>query len=560
MDILGLSDLPFLPSIVTRCEIPEDLASVQTIDWDAEVPPIEVGLEPDAIDHMWGAALRWYRSGIHPAISVCIRVRGQVVLKRAIGYSHGGGPGDPEGTPKVRATPETPFNVFSASKPMAAMVIHLLDQRHQLHLDDPVCEYIPEFAQHGKEWVTIRHVLTHRAGIPVIPEAALDLTYLEDFHNKEAIKLLCEARPTSRAGGRLAYHAVTGGFILGEIVRRITGKNIRAVVDEEFCQRFGWRWMNFGVKKRDVDKVASSYFTGFPLVTPIRSIVHGMLGVDFVEAVELSNDPRYLMGVLPAANLIATADEMSQFYQMLLDGGTYGGKRLFEARTVWRAISEQSYGELDFTLGVPLRYGMGFMLGGEYLSLYGFGTNHAFGHLGLTNIIAWADPVRHVSACIMTSGKPVLYPEMHRAFGLAYAIAAACPKDDEVAPRPREEPRPRPRRKRAASTAETGGATVEAAAVTTPSKRSKPSQKKRAAKTTAPAKAAGVAKAAKPSKARTKNAVKATKPAKAPKAAKQPKSAKGAKPATGTGPAKATAKNSVNEAAKPRRKKKRAKR
>ena len=253
---------------------------------------------------------------------------------------------------------------------------------------------------------SIRHVLTHRAGIPVIPEAALDLSYLEDINCKEAVRLLCDARPTSRAGGRLAYHAVTGGFILGEICRRVTGKNIRTVVDEEFCKPLGWRWMNYGVKRRDVDKVASSYVTGFPLVTPVRQVVQGMLGIDFAEAVELSNDPRYLMGVLPAANLMATADELCEFYQMLLQGGELRGKRVLDARTVWRATSEQSYGELDFTLGVPLRYGMGFMLGGDYLSLYGFDTRHAFGHLGLTNIISWADPIRHLSAAVMTSYTP----------------------------------------------------------------------------------------------------------------------------------------------------------
>ncbi|MFN2426662.1 MAG: serine hydrolase domain-containing protein [Candidatus Binatia bacterium] len=449
MDILGFSDLPFLPSIVTRADVPEDIASVQTVDAKAEVGPLHVGLEPDAVDDIWAAALRWYRTGIHPAISICVRVRGQVVLRRSIGYAHGGGPSDPLGTPKVKVTPETPFNVFSASKPMAAMVIHLLDQRHLLHLDDRVCEYIPEFCDHGKEWVTIRHVLTHRAGIPVIPDAALDLSYLEDIDNQEAIRLLCEARPTSRAGGRLAYHAVTGGFLIGEIVRRVTGKNIRQVVDEELCKPFGWRWMNFGVKRRDVDKVASSYFTGLPLMQPVGSIVQRMLGIDFVEAVELSNDPRYLMGVLPAANLIATADELCEFYQMLLEGGALGGKRVFDARTVWRATSEQSYGELDFTLGVPLRYGMGFMLGGEWLSLYGFDSQHAFGHLGLTNIVAWADPQRHLSAAIMTSGKPVFYPEMHRGLGLIYTIASACPKDFDVPPRPRVEPRPRTQREAA---------------------------------------------------------------------------------------------------------------
>lgn len=456
MDTLGLSDLmnlPFLPSIVTRAEVPEDIASVQTVDERAEVSPIDVGLEPDAADRIWASALRWYRSGIHPAISVCVRVRGQVLVRRSIGWSHGGGPSDPHGTPKVKVTPETPFNVFSASKPMAAMVIHLLDQRHLVHLDDPVCEYIPEFAEHGKEWITIRHVLTHRAGIPVIPEAALDLSYLEDIHNREAIRLLCEARPTSRAGARLAYHALTGGFLIGEIVRRVTGKNIRAVVDEEICRPLGWRWMNFGVKRRDVAKVASSYFTGLPLVPPLDAIARGVLGIDFVEAVELSNDPRYLMGVLPAANLIATADELCQFYQLLLEGGSLGGRRIFDPRTVWRATSEQSYGELDFTLGVPIRYGMGFMLGGEWLSLYGFDSQHAFGHLGLTNIIAWADPQRHLSVAVMTSGKPVLYPEMHRAFGLSYTIASVCPKDEDVPPRPPMEPRPRvPRRTKAAAT------------------------------------------------------------------------------------------------------------
>lgn len=442
MDLPGLSDLPFLPSIVTRAPVPENVASVETIDAEREIEPTEVGLAFDAVDEIWASALRWYRTGIHPAISMCIRVRGQVVLRRSVGYAHGNGPDELANTPKVPVSPETPFNVFSASKPMAAMVIHLLDQRHLLHLDDPVCEYIPEFAQHGKEWVTIRHVLTHRAGIPVIPDAALDLSFLEDINNREAVRLLCEARPTSRAGGRLAYHAITGGFLLGEIARRVTGKNIRTLVDEELCKPLGWRWMNFGVKRRDVAKVASSYFTGFPLVQPLGSIVHNMLGIDFVEAVETSNDPRYLMGVLPAANLIATADELCQFYQMLLEGGALNGVRVFEPRTVWRATSEQSYGELDFTLGVPLRYGMGFMLGGDWVSLYGFDSHHAFGHLGLTNIVGWADPQRHLSAAIMTSGKPVLYPEMHRGLALLYTIAASCPKDHSVPPRPREEPKP----------------------------------------------------------------------------------------------------------------------
>ncbi len=445
---LGLSDLWFVPSVVTRAPVPRDLESVQTIDADAEIDPREVGVDPAAVDAIWAAAQRWYGTGIHPAISVCVRVRGQIVLKRAIGHAAGAGPQDGDDAPKVLATPETPFNAYSASKPMAAMVIHLLDQRHQLHLDDPICEYIPDFARHGKESVTIRHVLTHRAGIPTLPEEALDLSLLEDVTNRNAVSLLCDARPVSRAGGRLAYHAITGGFLLGEIVRCVTGKNIRTVIDEELCKPLGWRWMNYGVKRRDIGKTARNYFTGFPLVPPLRSILHGVLGTDFEQAIDASNDPRFVMGVLPSANLFGTADEMSQFYQLLLDGGELGGVRVFEPRTVWRATAEQSYGELDFTLGVPLRYGMGFMLGGDWLSLYGLDTRYAFGHLGFTNIVTWADPQRHLAAAVMTSGKPAIYPEMYQAFAFTNAITAACPKDDAVPPTPHVETG-RPRAKRA---------------------------------------------------------------------------------------------------------------
>ena len=98
----------------------------------------------------------------------------------------------------------------------------LLDQRHLIHIDDPVCEYIPEFGVHKKQWITIRHILMHRAGIPSLPENAMDLDHLE--HPERIIELLCDLKPETRAGQRLAYHAITGGFVLGEVVRRVTGK------------------------------------------------------------------------------------------------------------------------------------------------------------------------------------------------------------------------------------------------------------------------------------------------------------------------------------------------
>ena len=120
---------------------------------------------------MWRACVATYRTGLYPALALCIRRRGQVVLDRSLGHVRGNAPHDPADAHRVVATPRTLFNLFSASKMVTAMLVHLCDQRGLLHLDDPVAHYLPAFGQHGKDRITLRHVLTHRAGIPNIPRA-----------------------------------------------------------------------------------------------------------------------------------------------------------------------------------------------------------------------------------------------------------------------------------------------------------------------------------------------------------------------------------------------------
>lgn len=414
-----------LPSLVTRCRVPKDLDAVTTVS-EAEVEPRGLDVTAAGVEAIWRAAERLYRSGIHPAMQLCVRRHGEVLIDRAIGHTSGNGPHDPRSTPKVLATPATPFNIFSASKAVTAMIIHLLDQRRLLHLNDPVSEYIPEFGVHGKGDITIQHVLTHRAGIPNLPPEAMDLDTLDD--PSFLLDLLYAAKPTWRPGRRLAYHAITGGFILGEVVRRVTGKPIRTVLREEILAPLGFRWMNYGVAARDVGKVATNYFTGPPLLPPLSTLLERVLGMPMARVIEVSNDPRFLTAVVPAGNVIATANEMSRFFQLLLAGGTLDGVKVFEPRTIRRAVQEQSYLEFDLTLVLPLRYGMGFMLGGETLSLYGPDTNAAFGHLGFTNVIAWADPDRQVSGTLMTSGKPIIYPEIYYLHDLMWTIGTVCTK------------------------------------------------------------------------------------------------------------------------------------
>ena len=151
--------LPFL----SRSRIPRDLFEVTS--HGEEVAGREVGVSQGRIERIWGAAEDLYRTGVHPALQICLRHRGAVVLHRALGHARGNAPGAARDAHRVRATTRTPFNIFSASKAVTAMVVHKLAERGLLHLGDPVCEYVPEFAKHGKRAITLQHILAHRAGM-----------------------------------------------------------------------------------------------------------------------------------------------------------------------------------------------------------------------------------------------------------------------------------------------------------------------------------------------------------------------------------------------------------
>ena len=141
-----------------------------------------------------------------------------------------------------------------------------------------------------------------------------------------------------------------------------------------------------------------------------------------------SNDRRFLTAVIPSANVVTTAFELSRFYELLRRGGELDGVRVMRPETIRRALSQQSHLEVDLSLGFPTRFGYGYMLGARLLSLYGRDTQHAFGHLGFTNILAWADPQRELACAVLTNGKPILYPELSRFYALMQRITETMPK------------------------------------------------------------------------------------------------------------------------------------
>lgn len=418
-----------LPSLsLNRCPVPGDLAAITDIRPGVEAAPRATGLAADAADRIWARVEALYRTGMSPGIGFCLRHRGQVILDRAIGHARGNGPLDGRYVEKAPLTVDTPVCLFSASKAVTAMLVHWLAQEGKINLFDPISHYIPEFANHGKENTTIAHLLSHRGGVPRL-EGNPDPSLL--FDHDAVLQMLCNARPVSPSGRRLAYHAITGGFILAEIVERVEGRSIRDVWHDVVQKPMRMPHFTYGVMPADRDKAAFNYVTGLKPVFPLDRYIRHVLGGDYELAVNISNDPRWFDAVIPAGNMYATADEACRFFEMLRQGGALDGVRVFDPLTVRRAVLEASKPEVDATLMIPMRFSMGMMLGSRPVSLFGPSTEQAYGHLGFVNVLCWADPERELSCALLTTGKPLVGPHLVPWGQVMWEVARQCPQTDK---------------------------------------------------------------------------------------------------------------------------------
>ena len=402
MTLLRPISAPLRRLAIESTDVPDDLASVTAIAHDEECDPARVGMTQDGVDAIWRAVERVYATGMHPGISLVLRRHGRIVLKRAIGHARGNGPGD-AGERPVPMTPDTPVCLFSASKAMAAMTVHLLSEQKALSLLDPVSHYVPAFGQNGKRDITIYQLLCHKAGIPTIPTRGLDVPELL-LDPKAILDLIYRTEP-DQPGRHHAYHALTAGFVIADLVEKVSGESFRAYFRRHVSEPMGLPTLDFGARGRTLSRVARNYVTGFRFDAGADLYLKRAIGAPLRHAVEISNDPRYYRSVIPAGNGVGTADECSQFFQCLLDGGRHGRRRIFQPLTVRRAIAEVGKPELDRSLMLPLRYSAGMMLGASPFGMYGPDTARAYGHLGFANIFGWADPERATSVALLTTGK-----------------------------------------------------------------------------------------------------------------------------------------------------------
>ena len=252
---------------------------------------------------------------------------------------------------------DTIVNVFSTTKTVTALAALVLADRGELDLDAPVARYWPEFAANGKADVRVRHCLGHTAGLSGWQEPVT----IEDLYDWEkATALLAAQAPWWEPGTVSGYHARTQGYLVGEVVRRITGRTLGTFVAEEIAGPLGADFF-IGLAARHDARVAR-------LIPPREAIVAG--DPSSVVARTLGNPPlraedawteRWRRAEMPALNGHGNARSVAMIQSALACGGAVGGIRILSERGCDLVFAEQAHG-VDLVLGVPVRMGMGYGL------------------------------------------------------------------------------------------------------------------------------------------------------------------------------------------------------
>ena len=279
--------------------------------------------------------------------------------------------------------------VFSTTKGMAATCVHLLVERGELDLDAPVARYWPEFAAQGKGDIPLRWVMSHEAGLAAVTgEVTMDDVL--GWHG--VVEAIAAQAPVWEPGTAHGYHARSYGWILGEVVRRVSGRSLGRFFAEEIAGPFGLDFF-IGLPDGELDRVAHLYP---PVIDPAtKEVMDAFMGPDTLLGQVISgpsglfgyddtwNRPDVLAAEMPSSNGVGTARAVARMYAALI--GDIDGRRLLDAATVARATEVQVSGP-DKVIGMPMSFGLG------YMTPPPAGPPGSFGHAGAGGSLGIADP------------------------------------------------------------------------------------------------------------------------------------------------------------------------
>jgi len=334
--------------------------------------------------------------------AVCVYHRGRPVVDAWAGAR------DARGTPWER---ETVAMSFSTTKGVVATALHCLVDRGLVDYDVPVAAYWPEFAAAGKEQVTVRQLLSHSAGMHRL-RGVIDHAH-EMLDWDHVVAALAAEAPGYEPGTRHGYHGITFGFLVGEVIRRVTGKTIHQVIQEEIVDPLDLDGMFVGIDPDDRHRLAE-LLMGFGGGHRIERIAGGLERVRWlqpaIEAFAVTELDHLLLSdtvhdsELPALNGCFTARALARMYAALANGGELDGRRIVSPETLARATEVQTRSR-DVVVGFPMRWRLGYHLAATSRGVL----PRAFGHFGYGGSGAWGDPQRNLAVamvCNRVAGTP----------------------------------------------------------------------------------------------------------------------------------------------------------
>ena len=341
------------------------------------------------------AILDGIREGLHLGAQLYASRRGEVIADGAAGDRL---PGEPLRRDDLMLW-------LSSTKPVAAVAIAQQWERGGLELDDPVARHIPEFAVHGKGAITLRHLLTHTAGIRL-----LNVGWPHDSWDA-IVARVAAMRPEPRwvPGRKAGYHHASSWFLLGEVVRRLDGRGFARYAREEVFAPLGmpdcWVGMPAEVYRelRDQGRLCPVYDTAEPPGGPPRQ-----LGWD---------SEAWCTGSHPGGNGYGPIAQLGRFYEMLLArgqaGGGAAGRRILSPQAVEAITARHRAGMLDHTFQHVMDWGLGFIVNSRQYGAetvpYGYGdlaSPRTFGHSGYRSSTAFADPENGLAVALAFNGTP----------------------------------------------------------------------------------------------------------------------------------------------------------
>lgn len=343
------------------------------------------GIDVAALARLYERIEGHITAGRYPGAAVALARHGEIVAARSFGHARLAD----GASPAMPATDETLWLLYSQTKPVVSSAIWQLVERGHLRFHDRVAEYVPEFAQHGKEKVTLYQLLTHQAGFPHARAITPDLW--EDHAALRAA--ICDFTPEWEPGARVVYHGAAAHWVQALLIEAVTGRDYREHIRDAILGPLGLDSLRVGVPDALHARVAH---------------IHDPRADGHTALADGQNTPAHWRAGIPGGGGYATAKDLAIFYQMLLGLGALRGVRLLSPRMVQYATRNHTGERVDEAMGMPMHRGLGVHVRGTTPTIRGLGSiasPSTFGHGGAGTSYSWADPETGVSFTYLTNGR-----------------------------------------------------------------------------------------------------------------------------------------------------------